>query len=75
MAEQKFVYVDHLKIRFPIRTGGGRSFITPVDDVSFHIDQGEVLGIGRGVWKRKKYNWKVSGTYIGAIGRKNCGGW
>lgn len=45
MAQQKFIDVDQLKIRFPIRTGSGRSYITPVDDVSFHINQGEVLAL------------------------------
>lgn len=46
MADQAaFVTVDHLKIKFPIRTSTGRSFITPVDDVSFHIQPGEVLSL------------------------------
>lgn len=45
MAEQRFVEVDNLRIRFPIRTHHGRAFITPVEDVSFHIRKGEVLSL------------------------------
>ena len=33
--------VDHLRIEFPTR----RSTLVAVDDISFSIDQGEVLGI------------------------------
>lgn len=46
MAEQtNFIEVNHLKIRFPIRQKGKQAFITPVDDVSFRIKQGEVLAL------------------------------
>ncbi|MFX4301495.1 oligopeptide/dipeptide ABC transporter ATP-binding protein [Alicyclobacillus tolerans] len=40
-----FVQVDDLKIRFSIRTRKGPAFITPVDNVSFHIQPGEVLAL------------------------------
>lgn len=46
MADQAaFVQVDNLKVKFPIRTSSGKAFITPVDDVSFHIQPGEVLSL------------------------------
>ncbi|WAH37623.1 ABC transporter ATP-binding protein [Alicyclobacillus dauci] len=40
-----FVEVDHLTVRFPVRQRGERKFITPVDDVSFTIEPGEVLAL------------------------------
>ncbi|QQE77894.1 ABC transporter ATP-binding protein [Alicyclobacillus sp. SO9] len=45
MAQQRFIEVDNLKIRFPIRNERGKAYITPVDDVSFHINKGEVLSL------------------------------
>jgi peptide/nickel transport system ATP-binding protein len=46
MAEQKaYIQVDNLKVRFPVRRQGRRSYITPVDGVSFHIGAGEVLSL------------------------------
>lgn len=46
MASQAhYVEVSNLKIRFPIRRGGGHAFITPVDNVSFYINRGEVLSL------------------------------
>jgi peptide/nickel transport system ATP-binding protein len=46
MAEKKaYIQVDNLKVRFPIRRQGQRRYITPVDDVSFHIGAGEVLAL------------------------------
>ncbi|GMA51181.1 oligopeptide ABC transporter ATP-binding protein [Alicyclobacillus contaminans] len=40
-----FVEVDDLILRFPVRTRGGRQFITPVHHVSFQIADGEVLAL------------------------------
>ncbi|MCY0876158.1 MAG: ABC transporter ATP-binding protein [Firmicutes bacterium] len=45
MSNATLVDVKDMVVRFPIRTGRGRSFITPVDRVSFTIDSGEVLAL------------------------------
>ena len=37
--------IEDLVIRFPIRKGGRRAFITPVDHVSFSLRESEVLSI------------------------------
>lgn len=43
--EKPLVEVKELKVRFPVRDGRKKSFITPVDRVSFHISEGEVLAL------------------------------
>ncbi|HEX7063432.1 MAG TPA: ABC transporter ATP-binding protein [Bacillales bacterium] len=43
--ENQLVEVDQLKIRFPVRDGKRKSYITPVDHVSFTIRKGEVLAL------------------------------
>ncbi len=44
-AQAPLVAVEDLVVRFPIRTGGKRQFITPVDHVNFTIGAGEVLSL------------------------------
>ncbi len=44
-AAAPLVVVDDLVVRFPIRTGARKQFITPVDHVSFTIGAGEVLSL------------------------------
>ncbi|MCL6443201.1 MAG: ABC transporter ATP-binding protein [Alicyclobacillus sp.] len=39
------VRVEDLVVRFPVKSGNGRRFITPVDHVSFEIGDGEVLAL------------------------------
>lgn len=43
--EKPLVEVKGLKVRFPVRDGRKKSFITPVDRVNFHISEGEVLAL------------------------------
>lgn len=45
MENQPLVEVDRLKVRFSVRDGRKKSFITPVDGVSFKIKKGEVLAL------------------------------
>lgn len=45
MDQEKLVEVDHLKIRFSVRGEKKKTYITPVDDVSFSIHRGEVLAL------------------------------
>ncbi|MCY0902998.1 MAG: ABC transporter ATP-binding protein [Firmicutes bacterium] len=42
---QPMVQVEDLVVRFPIRSGGRRAWITPVDHVNFTIGRGEVLAL------------------------------
>lgn len=43
--EAPLVDVSGLKVRFPVRDSRRKSFITPVDQVSFQIRKGEVLAL------------------------------
>ena len=46
MSSQPLVEVKHLKQYFPIRTGFfGTTPLKAVDDISFHVDEGETLGL------------------------------
>jgi peptide/nickel transport system ATP-binding protein len=40
-----FVKADNLVVRFPVHTGKGTRYITPVDHVSFEVSAGEVLSL------------------------------
>ncbi len=41
----KILEVENLKKYFPLRKFGGRLYVRALDGVSFHVDEGEVLGI------------------------------
>jgi peptide/nickel transport system ATP-binding protein len=42
---ETLVQVDQLKVKFPIRGKRKKQYITPVDNVSFKIEKGEVLAL------------------------------
>ncbi len=45
-AQEALVHAcKNLVVRFPVRTRGGRTYITPVDQVGFEIHKGEVLSL------------------------------
>jgi peptide/nickel transport system ATP-binding protein len=51
-----FLKIKNLSVDYPMR----KEIVYAAKNVNIEVNKGEILGLSRGVWIRKKYCWKCN---------------